>query len=69
MLSRLKPTVSNAPDYTRREAADVLNIGLAKLDSLVSSGRLQSYKLGNSRRAARRIRRESVERLRQGVPE
>jgi excisionase family DNA binding protein len=68
MHSRKKPTPEVPQDLTRQQAADYLNVGLAKLDELVRDNVLQSYKLGYSRRAGRRITRESVERLRRGRP-
>lgn len=57
-----------AGDYTRAQVCEILNIGTAKVDELVSSGALESYKLSPSRRGGRRIRRESVEALRRGRP-
>jgi excisionase family DNA binding protein len=68
MPTRRKPQPEVLPDLTRQQAADTLNVGLAKVDELVRDGVLQSYKLGESRRAGRRITRESVERLRRGRP-
>ena len=63
---RLRRPPSLTPDLSRREAADVLGIGLAKLDQLVRDGALASYKLGAGRRSARRIRRDSLEAFRHG---
>lgn len=53
-------------DYTRTEVCEILNISTTKLDEMISRGEVKSYKLGNTRRSARRIRRESVEALRNG---
>lgn len=51
-------------DLTRQEAMDLLNIGPTKLGELIRKGDLETYKLGDSSRAGRRIKRESIDRLR-----
>lgn len=53
-------------DLTRLETAEELGIGLTKVDRLIASGVLESYKLGQDKRSARRIKWESVQRLRNG---
>ena len=61
------PQQSQKPrDLTRAETCSILGVCSNTVDQLIANGTLQSYKLGNDRRSGRRIRHESVERLRNG---
>ncbi|MFC3615067.1 excisionase family DNA-binding protein [Lutimaribacter marinistellae] len=51
-------------DYTPKQAAEQLNVGLTTIYALLNSGELTSYKVGTRRR----IRWESVEAMRKGEP-
>lgn len=62
------PDGSPRRDFTRHELANYLNCSLAAVDDLVANGRVESYRLGDGRRAGRRITWQSVEALRAGRP-
>ena len=59
-------SVPAQPDLTREEAQNILGVCSNTIDRMIDRGTLTSYKLGPGRRAGRRIRRDSVEKLRNG---
>ena len=61
---RTKAPVEVEPDLTRRQTAIALNASLSTVDQLIRDGRLESYKLGEGRRTARRIRPSAIEAFR-----
>ena len=54
------------PDFTRQQAAELLNVSLSTLDRMIAGGVLRAYKTGGTRRNTVRIVRESVDELRKG---
>lgn len=65
-MSQAKPRADLPSDLTIAETGRYLNIGRSKIHELIRTGVLASYVLGPGRRAGRRIRRDSVERFRDG---